>query len=507
MIKLLLQGFADFFSLTNFLYMALGLIVGVAFGALPGLGGASAMILLMPLTFGMQPVSALILLLAAYKGAMYGGSISAILIGTPGTPQAALTVADGNALAKKGQGIKALKVSLIGSTTGDLFSDIVLVFGAFQLARIALKFGSPETAIVAIIALLLTGAASGKTLSKGILSCLFGVFASMIGLDPITALPRLTFGSSNLMDGIQLVPMMMGFLAFSQLCLQMDSIRSYSAGDQPAGYLPPPKEPSDTTVTREELKLMRKPILCGSIAGTIIGILPGLGPTLGAIFGYDLARRVSKNPSNFGKGSIEGIAGAESGNSAVSGANLVPLLGLGIPGDVGAAILVAAFLMLGFTPGPLIFQEAPNVIFSVYAGMILSNLALLVIGWVLVKYLVRLAQTPVSLLFPVIMVLLVAGVYTTNQNIFDLWVMLFFGVLGYIMAKTQIPRIPFVIGFILGPILESNLTRALIISRGSWSVFFKSTLAIVLWIICGLLAYLIYRQRRKTVYDETEVSF
>lgn len=271
----------------------------------------------------------------------------------------------------------------------------------------------------------------------------------------------------------------------------MEQIRNFSAE-----HLPAAKTPEDSAVTKDDLKLMVRPIVGGSIIGTIIGIIPGLGPTLGAFLGYDNAWRFARKPEKFGKGSIEGIAGAESGNNAVSGANLIPLLGLGIPGDIEAAILIGAFLIHGLTPGPLIFTEAPDVVYGLYIGLILANMALLAIGWFLIPFFVRAARIRVGLLLPTVFILSMVGAYSFQQSVFDVGVALVFAAIGYVMAKLAIPKTSFLIGFILAPLLEENFRRALQISDGSYGVFFSSTLGNFLWALALFSVVWIFFQRK-----------
>lgn len=296
-------------------------------------------------------------------------------------------VKDGHALAKRGKGLKALKVSLFASAIGDTFSDIILILSAAQLARIALEFGPVEFTVIAIAALTLVSSLSGKSIVKGLIGAAFGILVAFVGLDPISGLPRLAFGNSNIYGGIGLVPMLIGLLPMAEVLIRLER-RQETGGAFP----PPPAEPSDARVTRADARRIVKPIAAGSIIGTIVGIIPGMGPTIGALLGYDNARKLSRKPDEFGKGSIEGIAGAESGNNAVSGANLIPLLGLGIPGDAEAVILIGAFLIHGLTPGPLIFRENPDVVYGLYGGLLVANLLLVVFALILLPQFIKLSQ-------------------------------------------------------------------------------------------------------------------
>ncbi len=481
------------FTLHHLLFLVGGVGIGVVLGAIPGLSATMGIALIIPFTLAFDPVPSILMMMGAYKGGIYGGSVAAILIKAPGTSAAAATVADGYALAKQGKGLKALKVSLLASVAGDTFSDIILILTAVQLARVALHFGPVEYTAIAVIALTIIGSASGKSLAKGMFAAAAGLGIALIGLDPTTGLPRLSFGIIEFYGGIHLIPMLIGLLIMSELFTQMEQVKTVSAE-----HLPAPKTPDDTRVTKSDVKLMLRPVIGGSIIGTVIGIIPGLGPTLGAFLGYDNAWRFARQPEKFGKGSIEGIAGAESGNNAVSGANLIPLLGLGIPGDVEAAILIGAFLIHGLTPGPLIFTQAPDVVYGLYIGLILANIALLAIGWFLIPAFVRAARVRVGLLLPTVFILSIVGAYAFQQSVFDVGVALAFGGVGYLMAKLAIPKTSFLIGFILAPLLEDNFRRALQISDGSYGVFISSPLGNVLWGLAIASIIWIALQRRSS---------
>lgn len=491
MFDLLLQGFDQVLTLSNFLLLASGVALGTLLGAIPGLTATMAIAVVIPFTFSLDPVGSILMLLGAYKGGIYGGSIAAILIAAPGTPASAATVQDGHALAKRGQGLKALKVALIASTVADLITDIVLILAAAQLASVALAFGPAEYMAVAVIGLTIVSAVSGRSLAKGLVAALLGALVALVGLDPITGLPRFSFGIIDLYSGISLIPMLIGLLTVSEVLLQFEK-----RADPKRMNLPEPKDKDDGRVTRSDVRTIIRPISVGTTVGCLIGMIPGLGPTLGAFLGYDAAWRLSRNRAAFGKGSLEAVAGAESGNNAVSGANLIPLLGLGIPGDTMAAILVGAFLIHGLTPGPLIFQEAPEVVYGVYAGLITANFLLIGIVWWFLRVFTRAASIPGTILYPGVLIFCVLGSYAFNQSLFDVWVMFGFGVLGYIMAKLEFPRPPLLVGFILAPLLEENFRRAMIISDSDPGIFFSTPLAIGLWITAALSLVFILRQRR-----------
>ena len=494
--ELLINGFAEVLSPGNLVFLLGGVTAGIILGSIPGLTATMGIAMVIPLTLSLPPIPSLMMLMGAYKGGIFGGSIAAILLSAPGTSAAAATVADGHALAKLGQAKKALKISLTASVLGDTFSDIVLIFAAVHLARVALQFGPGEFTAVAIMALTIVGPASGKSLLKGLITAIGGLLISLIGLDPGTSLPRLTFDLNEMVDGIALVPMLIGLLTIPEIIAQYEQ-RSEAV----KAHLPPPKTKDDTRITKRDFRRMLRPMAAGSVMGTVIGIIPGLGPTLGAFMGYDAAWRQSKHKDEFGKGSVEGIAGAESGNNSVSGANLIPLLGLGVPGDVEAAILVGAFLIHGLTPGPLIFQEAPDVVYGVYAGLLMANLLLFVIARGLLGAFTRAASMRVTIIFPLMLLLCAVGSYAFNQSLFDVGVTFLFGLFGYILNKLNFPRTTFLIGFILGPLLEDNFRRAMVMSGGEIGILFESPLSICLWVFAVLsvstILYSKWRHRQR----------
>lgn len=480
------------FAPGNLIFLVAGVFGGVVLGAIPGLSATMAIALLIPFTLTLDPVASLLMMTGAYKGGIFGGSISAILMRAPGTSAAAATVEDGQALAKEGKGLKALKVSLIASVIGDTFSDIILIISAVQLARVALQFGPVEYTALTVFALTVVGSAAGTSLIKGLIAAVAGLSLAMVGLDPSTGIPRLAFGEIHLYGGVSLIAVLIGIMTVAELLRQIEQRREASRA-----HIPPPRHPDDSRITREDARLMARPIAAGSILGTIIGVVPGLGPTLGAFLGYDTAWRIARKPEKFGKGSVEAIAGAESGNNAVSGANLIPLLGLGIPGDIEAAILIGAFLIQGLTPGPLIFQESPDVVYGLYVGLLVANVVLLVAGLLAIRVFVRLAGVRTGLLFPVVFVLAIVGTYAFQQSLFDVGITFFFGVVGYLMVKADIPRTTFLIGFILGPLLEDNFRRSLELSSGQYDIFLSSNLGNAFWIAAILSAGWVFYQRRK----------
>jgi|TARA_R110001583_G_scaffold47656_1_gene149213 putative tricarboxylic transport membrane protein len=482
---------ALFFVWDNFIAIAIGVFLGVVIGAIPGLTTTMAVALALPFTFSMEPVSAILLLVGIYKGGMYGGSITAILIRTPGTPASACTLLDGYPMAQNGEAKKALKMSLYSSVVADIISNIALIFFAAYLAKIALNFGAPEFFWLICFSLTIIVSLSGASILKGFLAATLGIMISLIGLDPVYGSQRFTFDDYNLMDGISFVPLLIGLFAIPEV---IDFYQRKVASKIVINA-------SGKEVSWSEFKRCFKTIVRGSFIGVIIGAIPGSGATAAAFISYSEARRKSPNRENFGKGEIEGVAAAEAGNNGVAGATMIPLLSLGIPGDVVTAIILGAFMVHGLTPGPLMFQDNLSLIYALFIGIMVSSLFLLVVGLGAIKYFSKIADIPKEILFPIIVMFCVYGAYAVNNNTFDIWLMMGFGVLGYIFNKTGIATAPFLIGFILGPMFEDNLRRSLLIGNYDMSIFFRGPITwffitlTVVSIIFSVKRWLSYRNK------------
>lgn len=492
-LSMLGQGFLDVLQFSNLIYLFGGVLIGMVLGAIPGLTATMAIALIIPLTYYLTPTQSLIMLLAAYNAGTFGGSISAILIGTPGTPAAAATVADGYSLAKMGQAGKAVKGALFSSAFGCLFSSIVLILIAQPIAKYALKFGPAEYTILMIFSLSIIASASGRSLAKGLLAGCIGLLFGTIGMDPAYTIPRLTFKVLKLSSGIDLVVMLIGALALGEILKQVESI----ASGHTSAHLPPMKTKEDRNFTRSDLKVSFGHWLRSSVLGCCIGALPGLGPALACYIGYDVGKKTSKHPEKFGKGSIEGVAAAEAANNAVCGANMIPLLSLGVPGDTGAALLIGAFMVQGLTPGPLVFTESPQTVYNVYAGLILCNLALIIVALLTWKAFTKICSLETTLIFPCVLMFCIVGVYALNSSLTDVWIMLFFGVVGYLLQTFKFPIAPLLIGFILSPLFEKNFRRALQLNDGNYGVFFSSPLCWIFWIVTVLAVFFIIRGKIK----------
>lgn len=490
---MLMDGFLAVLTPVNLPFLFGGVIVGLVLGAIPGLSATMAIALVIPMTYYLTPTQSLVMLLAAYNAGTFGGSLAAILIGTPGTPAAAATVADGYRLARQGKAGKAIKSALFSSIFGCLFSSIILILIAQPIAKYALNFGPAEYSVLMLFSLTIIASAAGRSMIKGLLAGCVGLLFGCVGMDASYTIPRLTFGVLKLSSGIDLVVMLIGFLAVSEVLKQVEDV----ARGNTKAQLPPPTCKDDNRFTKGDFKMCLRHWLTSSALGCGIGSLPGLGPALACYIGYDFGKKNSKHPELFGQGSVEGVAAAEAANNAVCGANMIPLLSLGVPGDTGAALLMSAFIVQGLTPGPLVFRESPETVYSVYAGLILCNLALVLVTLLTWKLFTRICSLETTIIFPAVIMFCVIGVYALNSNLADVWIMLVFAVIGYVLSKFKFPMACVLIGFILSPLFEKNFRRALILSEGDFGIFFSSPLCLVFWAATILSVFFIVRGKRK----------
>jgi putative tricarboxylic transport membrane protein len=464
----------------------LGVLWGILGGALPGISPSIAMALLLPLTYGMEPITAIVLLASVYVGAEYGGSIPAILIRTPGTNSASATVIDGYEMARKGRAGEALGISLIAGLVGGLFGLLVLVAATKPLAMVALSFTPPAYFALGILGISVIAGLSGGSLIKGLLAAVIGLMFAMVGSDPVSGVPRFTFGEPDLLGGIKPLLVMVGLFAVSEMLFQISE---------------PPWAKASAADTRLKLpnwtmmKRLFKPTAIGSVIGTFEGVTPGAGGTVAAFMAYSEAKRWSKNPEEFGKGSPEAIAAPESANNVVTATALVPLLSLGIPGSNSAAILLGGFLVHGLQPGPMLFEKAPGVVYGLYGGLLVANIAMLLIGLVILTPCIWLVNRPKPWLVAYILALVVTGVYSVNQSLFDVGLVLTVGVIGYILRYCKVPVLPMVLGVVLGFMIESNYRRSLLLTGGDHGIFITDKVSLgLLALAAGLTAYSVWRE-------------
>lgn len=474
-------GFMSIMSLEIFLFIFVGMMIGIVFGALPGLTATMAVALFTPFTFGMKPDVGILMLLAMYCGATYGGSIAAILIKTPGTPASAATALDGYALAQKGHAGKALEMALYASTIGGLFSAVMLLFIAPPMARVAILFGPPEFFALALFGLTIISSISGDNIVKGLIMGVIGMLFSCIGLDKITGIPRLTMNNNNLVGGLQLIPVLMGLFAISELIRKVE-IRDFKVASIP--------EFSKERLTREDKRESRLTIYKSSLIGTIIGAIPGTGAAIASFLSYGEAKRTTKKPGEFGQGSLEGIAASEAGNNGVSGATLIPLLTLGIPGDAVTAILIGSLMIQGMIPGPMLFVNYSKTVYTIMVGLIFVNLVMYLEGKFLIKMFVKITKLPMNFLIPVIILLCVTGSFAVNNAFFDVVVMLVFGLIGYTFSRFDFPMTPMLLAIILGPIAEESMRQSLIISENSISIFLTRPICL-LFLLLSVISILL----------------
>lgn len=487
MLEVIIAGFMDALHPLNLLFVLMGVAAGVTAGAIPGVNGPMAIALCIPLSYYMSPIAAIGFLVGLNKGAFFGGSISGVLLNTPGTPEAAATTWDGHPLCRQGKGEKALRMALYGSVTGDAFATVLLILVAAPLATVALYMGPPEIFALICLAMTIIAGLGSQSLLRGLIAAALGILVGTIGMEAVSALPRLTFGIYQLERGISLVPIGIGMLAFSEIIIQLER-RSNQSGDECAISFS--SKPEDRYLSWAEYRGCIKTLLRSSIAGSIVGALPGLGAPVASFFAYDQAKKRSKTPEEFGKGKLEGIAASESANSAVVASSLIPLFTLGIPGNVAAALLIGAFVIHGMIPGPLMFEQNAQFIYAIYGSLIVANIFLLGVGKGGLKMFCKVVQTPAAILYPIIIFTCIIGSYLAAYSAFDVKLMLFFAFMAYFMGKFGFNHICFIIGFILTPIWETALQQVIISSEHNPYMFFTRPVAMILM---ALTAYVVIK--------------
>ncbi|MFZ7104689.1 MAG: tripartite tricarboxylate transporter permease [Peptococcaceae bacterium] len=501
MIEGLLIGMHNVFDWASLAAIALGVLWGIIGGMIPGINATIAMALLLPFTWGLEPVNAILLLVGVYCGGEYGGSIPAILIGTPGTTAAAATTIDGYELHKQGKSGLALGTSLISSSFGGFLSAVVLIFVAIPLASVALKFGPSEYFALAIAGLTLICSLGGRNVFKGLLAGAIGIFVATIGYDPMNGIPRYTFGSLHLADGFEMIALMMGLFAVSELLSQAQELTDDSEFNI-LGKV-------DTRLPGWNTIKKFLPIsFVSAVMGVVIGAMPGVGASTACWVAYSETKRWAKDSDTFGKGNIKGVAAPEAANNAVTGGALVPLLALGIPGSNSTAIMLGALMIHNVQPGPLLFTKQPEIPYSIFISLLVANVFMLILGYFIVKLAIKVTKISKPVLFASIMTLVFTGSYAYSGESFSILVTIGFGLLGYLMKKFAIPYTATVLGFVLGFIMEANLRRALLISKGDWSdALFNSGISTIL-IILAILAFVgsTYQNLKKPVDIETNVK-
>ena len=490
-------GFGIAVTPINLLYAFIGCMVGTLIGVLPGIGPVATIAMLLPVTYGLEPVTALIMLAGIYYGASYGGSTTAILVNLPGEMSSVVTVIDGHQMARQGRAGAALTVAALGSFIAGTLATVVIAAFAPPLAELALKFDAAEYFSLMVLGLISAVALAHGSVLKAVLMTLLGLLFGMIGTDVNSGVARFSFNSPELIDGIGFVAMTMGLFAFAEIAVNLEQGGAPRVVADRIGSL---------WLSWKEFRQSLPAMLRGSAAGTVLGILPGGGATLSAFASYTLEKKLAKDPSRFGKGAIEGVAGPESANNAGAQISFIPMLTLGIPSNAVMALMVGALIIHDIQPGPEIMTKTPGLFWGLVASMWVGNAMLVVLNLPLIGLWVKLLSVPYRMLFPLILLSCAIGAFSTNNNMFDVGVAIVFGFLGYIFLKLGCEPAPLLLGYILGPLLEENLRRALVLSRGDYTVFFTRPMsAAMLLLALGLLALMILpaiRAKRESVFQE-----
>ena len=472
----LLHGFVVIFSFDALTFALIGCMVGMLVGVLPGVGQSTGMALLIPITYHLEPVNAIIMLASIFYGAAYGGTLTSILMNVPGESETVVTTFDGHPLARQGRAGPALAVSAMGSFIGGCFSTLILASTAVAISRLALRLGPPEYFSLMVLSLCLAAGLLGSSVLKGLLMVVFGLLLTQIGMDPELGVARLTFGISWLFDGVPLLAIIIGFFGLSDVLLHvLRPARVGSPITKVKSFLP----------TRQDLKASAGPVARGSVIGFLLGLLPGMAGAVSTFFSYTIEKRLSRTPERFGKGAIEGVAGPETANNAFANSSFLPLLTLGIPGSAALSILVGAFMIQGLTVGPLLFVQHPDVVWGLIASMIVGNAILLALSLPLIRIWIGILHLPQNLLGAIIVLFSVIGVYSVDNSANDLFMLLVFTLVGVGLKLADYPLAPAVLAFVLGRPIEASLRQSLVISQGDATIFLTRPISVVLLAIAA----------------------
>ena len=492
-------GFSVASSLANLAFCLIGVILGTLIGVLPGIGATATIAMLLPITFQLEPVSSLIMLAGIYYGAQYGGSTTAILINMPGESSSAVTAIDGYQMARKGRAGTALAVAALGSFFAGTVATFLVAIFAPPLTAVALKFGAAESFSLMVLGLVMSVALAHGSVLKALAMVVLGLLLGMVGTDIYTGTPRFTLGITEYADGLNFVALAVGVFGIAEILRNLEDEHDREVMTKSINRLLP---------TGAELRQMIGPVLRGTGVGSVLGILPGGGAILASFASYTVEKKLSKHPEEFGKGALAGVAGPESANNAGAQTSFIPLLTLGIPANPVMALMIGAMIIQGIVPGPNVVSEQPQLFWGIIASMWIGNLMLVVLNLPLIGLWVRLLTVPYFVLFPIIMAMCSIGVYSVATNTFDLFAVAFFGLLGYVMSKLRCEPAPLLLGFVLGPLLEENLRRAMILSRGDPSTFITRPISLALLLMAAAVLVLVFlpqiRRRRDEVFTESD---
>ena len=482
------------------LYCFIGVFLGTLIGVLPGIGALAAISLLLPITFHLEPVAAIVMLAGVYYGAQYGGSTAAILLNLPGTPSSAVTCLDGYPMAKQGRAGVALFMVTIASFIGSMLGIMALVAFAPGIAEIGLLFGAAEYFSIMLLGLIAAATLAAGSPIKGLAMVLFGLLLGTVGTDVNSGVPRFDFGIPELMDAISLVALAMALFGIAELISSVNLKRD--------GEVKVKITLRSMLPTREDVRQSVRPMLRGSGIGGFMGALPGTGPSIASFMSYAIEKKVAKDPSRFGKGAIEGVTAPESANNAAAQTAFVPTLSLGIPGDAVMALMLGALIIHGIQPGPMLMTEQPELFWGLIVSFAIGNIMLVILNLPLVNIWVSILRIPYHVLYPAILVFICLGVYSVNNNTFDVYMTAALGVLGYILLKLRFEPAPLLLGFVLGPMMEENLRRAMLLSRGDPSTFIERPISAVVLALCALLllwtAYAAFKRGMKRQEQEQD---
>lgn len=491
MLENLIIGLQNVIIPYNLLWLLVGVAMGMFVGVLPGLSATSGLAILLPFTFFLDPIPAFLMMVSLYMSSEYGGSVTAIALGIPGTPPAIPTCWDGFPLTQKGLARKALGVSVIASTMGGMIGAVALMVAVVPISAFALRFGPAEYFALGVFGLSIVANLAGKSVVKALISMIIGLLVVTIGVDLFTGYPRFTFGVAELFEGIPFVPALVGLFAVSKILQLIEKERT--------GITKLPQISGSQFLSLKELKGLMVSIIRGSGIGTLIGAIPGAGATIASLIAYNEEKRASKHPERFGTGVFEGISAPESANNAAVGGALIPLITLGIPGSGSTALMLGGLMLQGLKPGPLLMSEQPVFVYSIIIGLFVAAFCQLVVGILGIRLWVRIITVRISILAPFILGLCIIGSYALGNSVFNVSLALIFGILGYLMQKFEFPLPPMILAIVLGRIVETNFRRALAISGGSYSIFFTRPISLVL-IIIAMVSFIIpfVRRRRAT---------